>query len=49
MATVTKSWIETNCPKCASRRIFHLTEGWLLVCSVCGTERRLEKNGIVAA
>ena len=22
---------------------------WLLVCTVCGTERTLEKNGIVAA
>jgi uncharacterized protein (DUF983 family) len=49
MATVTKSWIETTCPKCACRRVFLLTEGWVLVCSVCGTQKKIEKNGIVPA
>jgi hypothetical protein len=49
MATVTRSWIETNCPKCETRRVFYLSEGWVLVCSVCGVEKKLEKNGILAA
>ncbi len=49
MATVTKSWFETTCPKCACRRIFHLTDGWVLVCSACGEKRELEKSGVFAA
>jgi uncharacterized protein (DUF983 family) len=49
MATVAKSWLETQCPKCACRRVFHLTTGWVLTCSSCGHEKRLEKTGILAA
>lgn len=49
MATVTKSWLETTCPKCEARRLFHITDGWVLVCSVCGQRKTLEKTGIVAS
>jgi hypothetical protein len=49
MATVTKSWLETKCGKCEARRVFILNEGWVLVCSVCGEQKRLEKSGILAA
>ena len=48
MASVTKSWIETTCDKCACRRVFLVRDGWVLVCSTCGTEKPLAKNGIVA-
>jgi DNA-directed RNA polymerase subunit RPC12/RpoP len=49
MATIAKSWVETNCETCESRRVFEVRDGWLLVCSACGTEKSLEKSGILAA
>lgn len=49
MATVTKSWLETTCPRCECRRVFFLSDRWVLTCSVCGETRQLEKSGIVAA
>ena len=47
MAAVTKSWIETTCDKCACRRVFHVSDGWVLVCSDGGTQMKLEKSGLV--
>jgi uncharacterized protein (DUF983 family) len=47
MATITKSWIATTCPKCECRRLFTLNDGWVLVCTICGFEKKLEPTGIV--
>lgn len=49
MATIAKSWIETHCGKCGTRRVFLLQDGWVLVCATCGATKRLEKSGILAA
>ena len=48
MAAITKSWLETHCTQCDCRRVFVLKDGWVLVCSTCGVEKKLEKTGIVA-
>lgn len=48
MASVTKSWIETHCETCACRRTFLVRDGWVFVCTTCGTEKQLAKSGIVA-
>ena len=49
MAAIVKSWLETHCPKCEERRTFTVGDGWKLVCQTCGEERKLDKNGLLAA
>ncbi len=48
MAAVVKSWIKALCPKCRARRVFLLQTDWVLVCAECGSEKRLERNGLLA-
>ena len=47
MATIAKSWLVTTCPKCLTRRVFLLTDGWVMTCSECGTKVQLDKTGIL--
>ncbi len=49
MAAVAKSWMRTHCAPCAGVRVFLVREDWVLVCSACGAERRLGKNGLLLA
>ena len=48
MSTVVRSWIRALCNTCGTKRIFVLGEGWVLACAECGTEKRLETNGLLA-
>jgi len=47
MATVAKSWLVTTCPTCKCRRVFFLSDAWVLTCSECGTTLELDKTGVL--
>ncbi len=48
MSTIVRSWIKALCGECGDRQIFELQPGWVLICSCCGHEKRLEENGLLA-
>ncbi len=48
MSSVVRSWLRAWCPCCEKKQVFVLQTGWVLVCSECGKQKRLEPNGLLA-
>ena len=48
MSAVVRSWLRAWCSCCEKKQIFNLEPGWVLTCSTCGHEKRLDANGLLA-
>jgi hypothetical protein len=48
MSSVVRSWLRAFCSCCEKKQVFELKPGWVLVCSQCGHEKRLDANGLLA-
>ncbi len=48
MSSVVRSWLRAWCTCCEKKQVFVLQSDWVLTCSDCGHEKRLEANGLLA-